>query len=338
VDNIHFGPSSVTWQKLVQALAKSREDYQLPDGSFATMSAMTISASELGTFLDPSNREFIDVMVDLWDGKEGTFEKWSKTSGNDSIENPWINLIGCTTPSWIGETFTPYFAGGGFASRTIFIWAEHKRQLVAYPKLSLGSNWKDFGQQLVDDLQQIATMQGEFVLSPAALKWGTAWYEKHFSSDNPLRRDERFSGYFARKQTHIHKLAMVRSASRTDTLEISLDDLEGADQEVTALEQHMLATFGHVSRDRIAESMSIVLLEVRRAKALLRSDLYRAFITRMSYQTFEECLRGLAAAGLIAAKQDTTGVYVELTAKAIDIEAALRAANPPLKIIKGDKV
>jgi hypothetical protein len=97
----------------------------------------------------------------------------------------------------------------------------------------------------------------------------------------------------------------------------------------------MLATFGHVSRDRIAESMSIVLLEIRRAKSLLRSDLYRLFITRMSYQTFEECLRGLAAAGLIAAKQDTTGLYIELTAKAIDIEASL--TKPTLTVIRGDK-
>ena len=49
----------------------------------------------------------------------------------------------------------------------------------------------------------------------------------------------RFGGYLARKQTHIHKLAMVLAASRRDELLIDEEDLALAAKMMTDLEQDM---------------------------------------------------------------------------------------------------
>ena len=107
------------------------------------MAALTIAASELGTFLDPRNREMIDVLVDLWDGKDGSLgRKATKTGSSENIQNPWIHILGCTTPSWIAENFGDYFFGGGLASRSVMVYAETKRKLVAYPKLHFGDDMK----------------------------------------------------------------------------------------------------------------------------------------------------------------------------------------------------
>jgi hypothetical protein len=78
----------------------------------------------------------VDLLVSLWDGKQGAFEKKTKGSGSDSVENPWINLIACTTPAWIAGNFPEYMIGGGFTSRCIFVYAEKKAKLVAYPSKS----------------------------------------------------------------------------------------------------------------------------------------------------------------------------------------------------------
>lgn len=68
VEDIYWGPDAVTWQALTQALAESSMEI-LIDQQFYPMSCITIAASELGTFLDPHDREMIDVMVSLWDGR-----------------------------------------------------------------------------------------------------------------------------------------------------------------------------------------------------------------------------------------------------------------------------
>ena len=69
--------------------------------------------------------------------------------------------------------------GGGFTSRTIFVYAEEKRHLSAYPSEELPPDVLLRRQVLIRDLEYIATsLIGEFKLSDSAIKWGTDWYEK----------------------------------------------------------------------------------------------------------------------------------------------------------------
>jgi hypothetical protein len=82
----------------VTSFAGAREDFQL-NGEWYPMSAITIESSEFGNLLDPQDRAMVDLLVALWDGKEGAFEKQTKGSGNDTVVNPWINIVACTTPA-----------------------------------------------------------------------------------------------------------------------------------------------------------------------------------------------------------------------------------------------
>jgi hypothetical protein len=313
VPGIKFGPSAVTWQALITAMAESREDYATDDGQFFPMCALTVIASELGTLLQPGDQAMLNALTDLWDGRDDPFRKKTKGGGDEVIENPWLNLIGCTTPSWIAENFTSHFIGGGFASRTLFIYAEHKRQLVAYPSQRLPNSHNDLGEKLVDDLTKFALLEGEVQMTPEAVRWGTQWYEKHYKSDNPLRADTRFGGYFARKQTHIHKTAIVLAVARTGSLLIEAEDLELADKWVTDLEANMLEVFGSMNKEKITEQMASVLKVIRDRTSLTKSDLYGTFVTIMGYETFSEALNGLIQAGLVSLIDRADGIHVEIT-------------------------
>lgn len=216
IDGIHFGPDVVTWQALVQSMAKSTEG--IPDpatGEYHIMSAITIASDEFGTFLNPENAEMVDVLVSLWDGKQGTFDKVTKTAGSDKIENPWINIIACTTPAWISGRFPEYLIGGGFTSRCVFLYADKKRQEVPYIDEVVPAGFAEMRQRLVHDLEVISTMFGEYEISEKARIWGREWYSKHWSANTTALNSEQFSGYLARKQTHIHKLAMIIAASQS---------------------------------------------------------------------------------------------------------------------------
>lgn len=252
VPGINFGPDVLTWQSLPTELAKVAEEIPLPDGTFMKMSAMTCAASEFGNFIKPSEQEMIDMLVSLWDGRR-YFTKVTKNSGSDILENPWINLIGCTTPAWVAGNFPEYMVGGGFASRCIFIHAKEKHKFVAYPGLFAPAHYAETRKLLIQDLEHMAfNLTGEFALTKEAADWGTAWYERHWKEKPDHLADARLEGYIARKQTHIHKLAMVIAASQRDKLIISSADLQEADTRVSELEKEMAQVFSLIGRSDIS--------------------------------------------------------------------------------------
>ena len=71
VEGVYFGPESASWQAVTDAFGGA---IQTVDG-VGQMAAITIEASELGTFLDPKNREMIDVLNRLWDGREVPWQR-----------------------------------------------------------------------------------------------------------------------------------------------------------------------------------------------------------------------------------------------------------------------
>lgn len=250
VPSIHFGPSVVTWQALVKKFAESREAFEYPLGStnFVMQSALTLAASEFGNLVNPAERETIDLYVDLWDCRTGVLEKLTKTSGHEKVENPFINMIACTTPAWVAGTFPEYVIGGGFTSRCLFVYAEKKEKLVAYPSLSVPADFDSTGQKLVEDLAHISTLVGPYDLAPDALAWGQTWYEFLWTKKPHTLADERFKTYLSRKQSHIHKLAMVLAASASDELVIHEQHLYGANQMISELEIEMPKVFAKIGR------------------------------------------------------------------------------------------
>ena len=313
VEGIKFGPDAVTWQALVRELQDSKEMFQLYDGEeeYHTMSALTCVCSEFGNFLNPHDREMVDALVSLWDGQKGIWSKITKTQGSDLIENPWINVLACTTPDWIAGNFPDYMIGGGFTSRCVFVYADAKRKLVAYPKYQVGQREHDELQlQLVQDLGHIAnTIAGEYHLSGEARTFGEQWYEEHYK--NPPRGlvGERFAGYIARKQTHIHKLAMVLAAAEHDQLTIERDHLYKASALVDSLELDMPRVFSRIGVNADQRIVKQLVHRVWAHEEVENSDLYAAAFSNMSYRDFQQAMDGAFAAGYVGRKQRGDKVF-----------------------------
>lgn len=311
LDGIHFGPDVVTWQALVQSMAKSTEGVPDPaTGEYHTMSAITIASDEFGTFINPDNAEMIDVLVSLWDGKQGTFDKVTKTAGSDKIENPWINILACTTPAWISGRFPEYLIGGGFTSRCVFLYADKKRQEVPYIDEVVPKEFDDTRLRLIHDLEIISTMFGEYQLSAQARTWGKDWYSKHWSGGATPLNTEQFAGYLARKQTHIHKLAMIIAASQNSSLTIELSHIETAEAMITALERDMPKVFSRIGQSEITRGAATIVQMVQRSKRIDKTDLYKELFRTMSYQDFNTALTSAVNAGMVMLKQESDKIYV----------------------------
>lgn len=328
VPGVKFGPSVVTWQSLVQTFGQAAEMFELPGGVYETMSPLTVASSEFGNLLDPTDRAMMDTLVNLWDGK--SFQKATKNSGNDDVINPWINIIACTTPDWIAGSFPEYAIGGGFTSRCIFVYAGEKERFVAYPSAKISNAFDARKADLVYDLEHISTaLKGEYKLTPDAIRWGEAWYEKHFTVDVGKMDSSRFGGYMARKQTHIHKLAMVLAASMHDNMEITADDLTTAEEMVTALEPEMQHVFAKIGQSKESIQVDRFMSWIEKQGTVTMEAAVRYMQAHFPFKKdFNEMVAMQVASGQLHLKTEGSRVYLRVGLEpSVEHAQRLKAVN-----------
>ena len=308
VPGIKFGPDIVTWPALVTAFSAATESFEI-NGDYHAQSAITIESSEFGNLVNPDDREMIDLLITLWDAKQGAFNKVTKNSGSDTIENPWINMIACTTPSWIAGNFPEYIIGGGFTSRCLFVYADTKEKLVAYPIFHIPAGLAAAQDALAADLAHIAeNLAGPYRLTPEARKWGEEWYIEHNKNPPKHLQDDRFGGYLARKQTHLHKLAMVLAASCRDELIITAEDLQIAAVKINDLEPEMPKVFSKIGRSEDSVQSERFVQFVLKNSPVPYQKAYAYMHTAFPYlKDFEDILAGAVKAGLIVLNQGEGG-------------------------------
>lgn len=310
VPGIKFGPEVVTWQALATAFAQAREDFPIGE-SLHTQSALTIESSEFGNLLNPQDRDMVDLLVTLWDGRKGQMTKLTKTSGTDVIKNPWINIVACTTPAWIAGHFPEYMVGGGFTSRCLFVFAEEKAHYAAYPGRILPPDFHERQRKLIHDLEIISQISGPFTLTEDAFEWGTWWYEDHYKNRPPHLDNERFGGYIARKQTHIHKTAMVLSAACRDDRVIDAELLQKAAALVTGLEHDMPKVFDRIGKVIEARHTDEIVSYLASRRECSYQEVFRqCFRVYPSKQQFDDAITSLEAAGYIKKYQLPNGAAI----------------------------
>lgn len=318
VPGIHFGPPSLTWQALADSLSTSIEHmkYKNPvtgDDEFFPMSCLTISVSELGTFLKMEDTALVDVLVDLWDGQLSMWGHKTRTQGAVDIKNPWLNIIGCTTPAWLKANFPTHFIGGGLTSRIVFVFGDTKRKLIPYPDEILpDADYRATETKLLQDLVQIAAMQGPMVIDSNARKWGRKWYEKHWSERPAHLASDRYGGYIARKQTHIHKLAIVCAAARESRNLITQEHLEEAATLLSSVEPHMLKVFESIGMIDEAKNTNEIVAFVKTHGFQTSDELWRLVMNTMSQRDFEEALKAAVRGGLLAVSRKNGKVGVDM--------------------------
>lgn len=278
VPGIKFGPNSVTWQKLSETLANSCESFE--DGEeWKPMSAVTFVASELGSLIDFEDAGMVNFLIELWDGKK-SYEKQTKTSGSETIEAPWVNILGCTTPQWIAANMNATTMGGGFTSRCIFVYGNKKERPVAYIDEMAPPDYADMKAKLTQDLESIATrLVGSYKLTDEARVWGRDWYRNLWAYDYKAENPDWLNGYIGRKQAHLHKLALVYAAAQRDELVITRDDLQICNLMLQELEP----------------SMNLVFERAGRGEESIQADRLIAILKAKGSMTYQEAFKELHA-------------------------------------------
>jgi hypothetical protein len=311
VPGINFGPDSVTWQSLVVSFAGACESFEF-EGSYHPMSALTLVASEFGSLMDLSNQEMINLFIELWDGK-AKYDKQTKMSGSEVIEAPWINLLACTTPSWVATNMSQLATAGGLTSRTLYIFGEGKENLIAQPRKAAPSGYAGLRDDLIHDLEHISTtLCGPFKFTPEAEDWETEWYRRLWTDEYRPELPDWHKGYLARKQTHINKLAMILSVSRGDSLEITLEDYQLAELMLQSVETDLAKVFAKVGRSEESIQCEKLLEFVKRAGEAQYDACYRVLHNAFpDARDFEGIVSGAIKAGFVMLTQKGPTMYLK---------------------------
>ncbi len=312
VPGIKFGPNAITWQALVTAFAGSSESFEY-NGEWVPMSPLTLVASELGSLLNLQDKEMVNLLIELWDGKK-SYEKITKMSGNDVVEAPWINLQAGTTPHWVADNMPQAMIGGGLSSRCVFVYGDTKERYVAYVDEMVGKGDATLRASLIHDLERISLMMGSFQISPAARAWGKVWYEDFWKDATSRMDDQMLEGYAARKQTHMHKVAMVLSASRSDNLVIEDFDLQLANQMLEDLEADMHRVFSRIGRTEDSMQAERFIEFVKRKGTVGYEEAYRMIhVYFPDFRDFEGIVVGAVRSGQIKVNPTAGGVFLQAT-------------------------
>ena len=301
VPGIKFGPDSVTWQSLVKTFSEANEAFEY-NGEWHPMSPVNLVASEFGNLINFQDRDMINLFITLWDGRK-RYEKETKMSGNDVVEAPWINVIACTTPHWIADNMSKITIGGGFTSRCIFIYADKKEKYAAYLEDSIPDRkaLEQIRLNLIQDLEHISlNLVGPYRLMPDAKIWGKDWYERLWSQDYSSTGEDWKAGYIARKQTHLHKLAMVIAAANRDEMEIHLNDMHLANLMLEQTEMDAAKVFSKIGLSEEAVQATRLLDYINQKGEVPYEEAYRVVHAAFpNFKDFEGIITGLVRANYI---------------------------------------
>jgi len=309
-DGINFGPNVATWQALIEELGEIHDIVEIEGLKEPLETAcMTVFSSEFGSLFDGDDRKAVDVLTDLWDGKEGDFRKSTKTSGKDTISNPWINIIGCTTPAWVRKNMPEELIGSGFVCRCVWLYADKRECRIAYPSRQPKIERRSL-ESLAFQLKDIAQLSGQFNLTDEAYEWGTKWYDKYCDYIDTVAGT--IEGDFAqRRQTHLHKVAMVVSASRGNAPLIQQSDLEHADRLLQSVEADAAYIFNLIGQSPQSRNVTDLIECVKRNGWMTKRELFRNhFLRKLSLKDYEATFQSAVASGYVKVAMSNNEVMV----------------------------
>lgn len=271
---INMASEAITREALIRELSGTEEQDINPNtDNIYIHSSLTIYAQELTVFLGYNNLSLISDLTDWYDCRD-TWTYRTKNMGTDEIVGVWVNLIGATTPDLIRSALPQDAIGGGLSSRMIFVFEEKKGKTVPAPFLTKED--QELRSKLLNDLERIHMLRGEFSVTEEFIEHWIHWYEEQ-EEDPPFYGDDRFDGYVNRRPNHIMKLCMVLSASKDDKMLITERTLRRAIEVLKITERKMHYTFSGYGIAESADITSRVMATIERAgeKGIHKNDILR---------------------------------------------------------------
>lgn len=242
----------------------------------------------------------------------GNFRHETEHSGCDIIRKMCVALLAGATPDFMRTVVSSDLMNEGFASRTLFIWAERNR----WYKFDFGTLTDSqilCRKQILDHLLKLSTIHGPLSFTPDAYAYAKDWYEtKHENVKLRINNSYKMSHYYGRKKMHLLKLAMAIHFSDDYSMIIEKSDIERAMDALVPVEENMHKALGGKGRNELAGIAQRILSYISSRAGCTKTDLLFEFAEDVSQIELTEILEFLTVTN--QAKSEAVGQKVKYIA------------------------
>jgi hypothetical protein len=158
-------------------------------------------------------------------------------------------------------------------------------------------------EDLLNDLNEIANLEGTFKLTPDAEAWGEEWYKQFWGNPDIIR-----DNYAARMQCQIHKVAMALSVSTRSDLIITKDNLVAAHALMQVVAEQMPMITQAIETPAYMAVQKDLLITIGKGE-IKDADLFRTVGHKVHYRNYREIISGLQAARYITVHNRPDGIW-----------------------------
>lgn len=305
IPGVHFtpdAPSIVGIMEDFKDIAKAQKDHQ----------SLNAFIGELSSLFENAQEGMVGFLTNIYDC-DPDYRKRTRVGGNEIVPHPWFNMIGGTTPRWLGDNLTKNAVDGGLIARTVFVYSDELNFQSAEPDIDPAFLERE--KTLAHDLVHIAQIYGQFdwhggksshrgkcalkCTCGDAWKWYNNWY---LDGDARLPRipDNRTQGYFIRKPIHLLKVAMLLSLAKRDDRLFHLEDLVAALALLDSIEMGMKRAFSAVGTNPFATDLERIEHQIRTAGGMLYAE-----IVESNYHNLDDIKLSNTIASLVAMRKIT---------------------------------
>jgi len=259
---------------------------------------VTMYAPEMKTFLGDLNKaELVAMLTSFYGCPDSSSFRTKGNKGAAIFKDICLNLLACSTPEWLTLGTTTDEIAGGFTGRFVYVFEDIPERSFAFPEDYITPEVQALRQPLIDDLNHIATLKGDFMLTDQAKADYLVWY----STREQECTDERLRGYYARKRDLIFKVAMLLSLSQDDSMLIDEDVLKMTWTILSDIENKMKETFSGIVDDPALKYKDMIVSQLAKApgQEMSRADLLKKNWNRFDGQILDRIITNLIDAGML---------------------------------------
>lgn len=296
----HVAPDSVTSASLIDELADARNIFIPPKGAPYAYHSLIVASEELAVFLPENDRAFIGRLNSIWNTDAEHRER--RRHGKPPVvvvENPQLNILAGTQPSYLATLFPEDAWNTGIARRLIMIYSADR---VEYDLFGAPASDEDFLAKVLARLGEISTLWGEMTWSAQAIGLFRDW---RADGEQPQPQHSKLIHYNQSRSLLLFKLCMISSICRGNDLIIEPEDFGRARSWMLLAERYMPDVFramiGKSDKDVMDELHRYATIEYARSKRtpLNGQTLRRFLLERVPHDKVESLLYAADKAGLV---------------------------------------
>lgn len=237
-----IGSTKITQAALYNELKEAERSLVIPPVGQLVQSSLFVYAAELAiNMADFGGGILTNELIDFYDSKGLWSQQQKHTVGKGLtiLHNPGVTLLGCTTPEYLASIASTNIINSGLSSRIVFV-VETGEVLMNFDEIEPDPV---ACRAIQTEIARLYSMRGP-------MSWDSPeTHARYKEIANTARITSRAStgllkkNYYARKQDHIIKIAMVLAAIH-GRMTIRLADIEEALRYLEEVEPDMTKAFG----------------------------------------------------------------------------------------------